>query len=258
MSEPVARPHNSGFTLIEVAVVIAIIGLLLGALLVPLATQVQATKIKATDKSLEEIREALLGFAITNGRLPCPDTGTDGIEDGGGAAVCNNQQGTLPYASLGVAPLDAWGRRYTYRVTAEFTRNPVPGSVCVAVPPDNRLGLCDVGDITISGRVTDPNVNDKVERNLGVASAAVVVSHGPNGLGGSDLNGVAMAAVAAGTDEAENANADAVFQFRSVSPPQGACSETDVAQPFCEFDDRVIWLSPNVLFNRLVTAGVLP
>ena len=245
-----------GFTLVEVAVVIAIIGLLLGALLVPLATQVQATKIKATDKSLEEIREALLGFAISNGRLPCPDTGTDGIEDGGGAAACANQQGVLPFATVGVAPLDAWGRRYTYRVTAEFTRNPVPGSVCVAT--DSRLGLCDLGDIMISGRVTDPTINDKVERKLGVASAAIVLSHGPNGFGSTDLNGVAMAAVVAGTDEAENADGDALYQSRSITPAQAACSETNVTQPFCEFDDRMIWLSPNVLFNRLVTAGVLP
>jgi type II secretory pathway pseudopilin PulG len=241
-----------GFTLIEIAFVIAIIGLLLGALLTPLATQVRISKVKATDRALAEVREALLGFAVTNGRLPCPDTGTDGVEDGGGGVACAALSGSLAYASLGVEPLDSWGRRFTYRVTAEFARSPLPGSTCALA--DDRLGLCDTGDITINSRI----VQTKAIQAYSTASVAVVVSHGPNGLGGSDFAGNLLVVAAAGTDEAENTNADATFVSRVSTPIVAACSETVAGTPLCEFDDRVTWIAPSLLFNRLVTAGILP
>lgn len=61
-----------GFTLMELTVVLVIVGLLLGGLLVPLSAQRDVDFAKATDKSLADIREALIGFAVINGRLPCP------------------------------------------------------------------------------------------------------------------------------------------------------------------------------------------
>ncbi len=38
----------------------------------------------ATDRAMAEIREALLGYAMINRRLPCPDTDMDGSQNGGG------------------------------------------------------------------------------------------------------------------------------------------------------------------------------
>ena len=80
-----ARNAAGGFTLVELAVVIAIIALLLGALLVPLATQHQLRKNKEAERELREIKEALIGFAIANGRLPWPDIDflPDGLENVG-------------------------------------------------------------------------------------------------------------------------------------------------------------------------------
>ena len=91
-----------GFTLIELAVVIAIVALLLGALLVPLATQVQGRNIKETQRSLKEIKEALLGYAVTQGRLPCPDTDRDGLEDCAVANPWDVLEGFLPWQDLTV------------------------------------------------------------------------------------------------------------------------------------------------------------
>lgn len=72
---------SRGFTLIEVAVVLFIVTILLGSILIPLATQVEQRQISDTQKTLEEIREALIGFAVVNGYLPCPDTDNDGTEN---------------------------------------------------------------------------------------------------------------------------------------------------------------------------------
>ncbi|MSQ59675.1 MAG: prepilin-type N-terminal cleavage/methylation domain-containing protein [Betaproteobacteria bacterium] len=63
---------QSGFSLIELAIAIIVIALLLGALLVPLGTQVEQRKIAETQLVLEEIKEALLGYAMMNGNLPRP------------------------------------------------------------------------------------------------------------------------------------------------------------------------------------------
>ena len=67
------RARTRGFTLVELALVIGIIGFLLGALLVPLATQVQQRNRRETEKHLESIKEAMYAFAIVEGRLPCAD-----------------------------------------------------------------------------------------------------------------------------------------------------------------------------------------
>ena len=61
-----------GFTLIELAVVMAIIGLLLGSMLFSLSAHVESRHRGDTQRRLEEARELLLSFALVNGRLPCP------------------------------------------------------------------------------------------------------------------------------------------------------------------------------------------
>ena len=78
---PTRIQRHSGFTLIEIAVVIMIVGFLLGTILGPLSTQQENRKIKETEQLLEEVREALTGFAALNGFLPCPATaGSNGFE----------------------------------------------------------------------------------------------------------------------------------------------------------------------------------
>ena len=105
-----------GFTLIELAIAIAIIGLLLGALLVPLATHSHASKNRATERDLKEIKQALIGFAISTGRLPCPDTTGNGLENRPVPPDCVALEGNLPWSTLGVAAVDPWGYMFRYRV----------------------------------------------------------------------------------------------------------------------------------------------
>ena len=66
----------AGFTLIEIAIVMTIISLLLGAILVPLGGAFEQSQRKTVKAQLEEINDALIGFAAANGRLPCPASGT--------------------------------------------------------------------------------------------------------------------------------------------------------------------------------------
>src|SRR3954466_13391118 len=75
----VAAMTHRGFTLIELLVVMVALAVLLAGLAVPIAAQVQMRRQDETRRLLDEARDAILGFAASNGRLPCPAT-----EDSGG------------------------------------------------------------------------------------------------------------------------------------------------------------------------------
>ena len=224
-----------GFTLIEMAIVLLIITLLLSGLLVPLSTQVEQRKIAETQKSLEEIKEALIGFAIINGRLPCPaKSATDGTEQ----LSCTGsplapRTGIVPWAALGVPKLDAWGHLFRYSVTPAFATSPII--------------LTTGRDITITTR---DSAGAPVNLSNSSDIPAMVLSHGKNGYGALDDQGTPQAAAPPMTDEANNSTATTTF----VSRPQ----TDNPAAAGGEFDDIVVWLSPNILFNRMVAAGKLP
>ena len=278
--------REEGFSLIEMAVVVVIMSLLLGGLLGPLAAQQDAQKTAETRRLLEEVREGLLGFAAVQGRLPCPDRladgdgledpredGADPPEDGCGGGEYG---GWVPWVTLGVSPRDAWGRRLRYRVTRELTRRvgDPSAAACVAAPPGGAgsatasasssvaashnpctLELGDPGDITVQGR----DLATRAERLVARELAAVVLSLGPNGLGGVDVAGAPLPLPPAGAaDELRNLDLDATFVARDRSPTASGCRDSTAAAPPCEFDDLLLWVSPHILYNRLVSAGRLP
>ncbi|MGH8602445.1 MAG: prepilin-type N-terminal cleavage/methylation domain-containing protein [Gammaproteobacteria bacterium] len=266
------KKSQAGFSLLELAIAIVILAAILGSVMVPVATQVQARKIMETEQLLDDAKEALLGFALSNARLPCPDnpaiSGITGIEDPPCAA---GGVGFLPWSTLGVTPSDSWGHLLIYRVTSEFTNAPNPATPCPPPPPPpppptGDLDLCDGGDITIITRGDLPggptNTKDPVPLTPPPppprAAPAVIVSVGPNGSGGTDLLGNILPAPA-GADEQNNLNNDLQFVTRPlVSNAPGTCSDTTEGQPLCNFDDLVVWLSTPILFNRMVAAGRLP
>ena len=121
MRPPTLKKRQAGFTLVEMAMVLLIIGLLLGGLFPTLSTQMDIQRVNETKRQLEDIKEALVGFAVAKGRLPCPADGTaaDGNELVTGT-TCTLTKGVLPWSTLGVPETDGWGRRFTYRVAANF------------------------------------------------------------------------------------------------------------------------------------------
>jgi len=256
LPQPDIRPQSKGFTLTELAVVLVIVSLLIGGMLIPLSTQTDMRSVDETQKSLSDIREALLGFAISNGRLPCPAdvtkiTGVDADAGSESKTVtgCNSTAGALPWSTLGVSETDAWGHRYSYRVTLEFAREigQTSFSGCPSGQPSSNpqfaaFALCSQGDTTIRDGVSI------IATNL----PAVVVSHGKNGNGAYVNLTTEVRQLDTGSDADELDNqltgggttmANAQFVSKTPTPT---------------FDDQVIWLSPNILFNRMITAGKLP
>jgi prepilin-type N-terminal cleavage/methylation domain-containing protein len=113
---------QSGVTLIELAIVLVILGLLVGVGVTVGGEQLEAARRSATIDRLTAMENALSLFVAANRRLPCPDSATapDGLEDRQANGTCGAQtSGILPWITLGVpeaATLDGWYRRLTYRV----------------------------------------------------------------------------------------------------------------------------------------------
>lgn len=227
---------QKGFSLIELAIVLVVMALLLGGLFVPLTAQIEQQRIRETQKAMEEIKEALLGYAIVKGYFPCPAvSATVGNEDRAGVA-CNagKRVGFIPWADLGVAKADAWGRLFRYSVNPDFSNS------------GTKFTLISTGDIAIKGTTSDVN-------NIASAIPAVVMSHGKNGyLGTTEQNTIISNASGTNADEQTNAPPSIGTLFVSKTMTEN----TTVTGG--EFDDLVTWLSPNILFNRMVAAGRLP
>ena len=210
-----------GFTLAEMAIVLVIVGLLLGGLLVPLSAQQDNQFRSETDKSLADIKEALIGFAIINKRLPCPmrPTVTDptnalyGVED----CTYSGSEGYLPWKTLGVLETDTWGepRSSTSQAFTGYWRyrvdNAFDATIAVTTAQSDALSIDDHNGNSLTAS-TEPPI-------------AIVYSTG------SDR-----------TADGENATTDATFEAGEITST---------------FDDRVIWIGRPFLINRMVAAGVL-
>lgn len=231
---PAISGHTEkGFTLAELAIVLLIIGLLLAGILTPLGTQIESQRYAQTQKTLDETREAIIGFALINGRLPRPaQSATDGSERGicGSDANCT---GFIAWQTLGVTKLDAWGKIIRYSVTPAFA--------------DAAFTLSTLGSKTVQTR--DPNPPYGLI-SLATQVPAVVTSRGKKNWGTTDA-GIALGDDSAtNVDEDTNDSATATFISRVKTD--------NTAAPGGEFDDIVIWLPSSVLMARMVAAGKLP
>jgi len=236
---------SQGFTLIEMAMVIFILGLMMTSFLEPLASRVEEEERNKTQIQLDEIEEVLYGYVLRNNTLPCPDctattvagcataTAGDGIADQTVPGTCDTEFGNLPWADLGVKGTDQWDNEFTYRVDNVFADN-TDGTGCAASASLNvSFSLCSDGDIEIFS--SDVAADAGAVGDLATGIPAVVVSHGKNW------------ASATSDDEGQNTDDDNEFVDKDYSQTAGA-----------EYDDMLIWISPHILKTMSVKAGILP
>lgn len=221
-----------GFTLTEMAVVLVIVALLIAGMMLPLSAQQDIRARQETEKTLNDIREALIGFAIANARLPRPATSAaDGTEN---PAACANDaacSGFIPWATLGVTKLDGWNKLIRYSVTPAYA--------------NGAITLTSVANRTVQTR-------DALGAIVPLAAQvpAVVFSHGKERWGMTD-SGVALPDGSA-TNVDEDANDTGPTNYFSRLPG------TDTATIGGEFDDLIVWLPATILTNRMISAGKLP
>ena len=103
------RFGESGFTLLELLVVMVIIGLLAGVVAPRYFAQVGKSQSKAARAQISSLEQALDQFRIDMGRYPTTAEGLSALN----AAPSGESGWAGPYLRK-VIPLDPWGRPYVY------------------------------------------------------------------------------------------------------------------------------------------------
>ena len=295
------KMNQNGFTLIEVAIVLLVVGILLGYTVALFPKQQELKQYRAADQEMDEIIGAIIGFAQVNGRLPCPAIpNTIGREDGGGLANCNNYGGFVPANTLGLTGrlnedsliMDPWGNPYRYYVSASDAS---PGAVGTNGIADfvnanelRAIGLVDVVDVEngvlgtdgyidldgqflicdAAGTSTDDlctGANTVFGRDAGIVGTAgpyagapfVLVSHGKNWnqtiAVGDELENLGALA----TPVADQGPTGTAYLLKNVAVGQTTFVKR-ASGAGDAFDDIVKWVSPNILFSKMIEAGQLP
>ena len=228
----------SGFTLTELAIVLVIVALLLGGMMTSLGTQRDIANARETENRLNDIRDALFGFTMANDRLPCPAAPppAGGTESPPSTGVCNNAlNGFVPAGQLGIGPadangysLDAWNNPYRYAIfpgAIDGRDNPftVPGRI-------KTIGMAKIAAAShllfVCGSATGIASSDcGTAPQITDRAVAIIYSTGKNGI-----------------DETRAGADDIVF----------------VSAPSVTADDQAIWISSNIVFSRMISAGRLP
>lgn len=222
------------------AVVLVIVALLIGGMLLPMSAQDDMRRTSETRATLANIQEALLGFAVVNGRLPRPAiSATDGAEN---PTTCTSDaacSGFIPWATLGVEKLDAWAKLIRYSVTPAYANVPIT--------------LATIANRTVQTRdITGAAVYLAGQASCTTAGAcvpAVIFSHGKQRWGTTDTGTTLADGSATNADEDANNTGPANYFQRTPSTATTGGGE---------FDDIVVWLPTSILINRMISAGRLP
>jgi len=99
------RALQSGFTLIEIMVVVIIIGILISLVGTNIFPALEETEVTATEFQLKQIENALSMYRMKNARYPTSEEGLEALvkPPGGGAPLMDS------------IPKDSWGNEYRYR-----------------------------------------------------------------------------------------------------------------------------------------------
>lgn len=239
--------RRSAFSLVELSIVLAILGVLTAGGLSVGTTVVEQQANVASSAQLDEINKAIEDFYKVQGYLPCPartdlalGDGNFGVPVNGGVCLAATgalagttttagvRIGALPTRALGLRDrslADEFGNRYTYAVSEALTN---------ATSFSTGAGVIVIRD----GSTHPGNV-------IASDAAFAVTSHGSDGKGARRYQ-TATTPVACGADNAagarDNENCDNDNSFRDTRFNNGG-----VAANF--FDDFIRWMPKFRLSN---------
>lgn len=157
----------SGFTLIEMAMVMVIVGIVISIMMTVLPTIMKTGKIKEAQGKLAKYDYALQGYALANSRLPFAATNQNtGIENPG------TLFGYLPYTTLGLSGgKDVWGQTVFYAVHSSLTASGI-----------GHAAFCTNLNAAVSAPYNAAIVHTTNDAGTSVNKAYVIISGGPKDL----------------------------------------------------------------------------
>jgi general secretion pathway protein G len=109
------RPGDAGFTLLEILVVIAILGLLIGLVAPAALRQLGSARNSVAKQSIERISSVLDLYKLDVGSYPSGDQGLVALVQKPSGA--DNWNG--PYLKGDTLPMDPWNHPFVYRNPSE-------------------------------------------------------------------------------------------------------------------------------------------
>jgi type II secretory pathway pseudopilin PulG len=240
--------RQMGFSLIETAIVLLIVSLALGGLVVTLGQSAENSRRAEAQLQIRRIEEALIGYAQSTGRLPCPSSTTSrGAEDPIGGGNCAQWHGLIPAQTLGLSGptnadgflLDPWGNPYRYSVASLNT------------PASGRAFTSNTG---LSWTFSNNNPLAASADLLRICPDSVCATPLADGIPAMVLSMGSNWATFTSAQEVTNAGGVTIGAYRF------SANNTFVSMPFSDqqFDDIIVWVSPNILYSRLINSGLLP
>ena len=105
---------STGFTLLELLVVMVIIGLLAGYVGPKYFGQIGKSEIKVARAQLDALEKALDQYRLDTGHYPAPESGLAALIQ----KPPNEAKWDGPYLKK-IVPMDPWGRPYIYKLPGE-------------------------------------------------------------------------------------------------------------------------------------------
>ena len=244
------QKSECGFSLVEIAFVIVIGGLLISMFVSSLSQFFSSAKQAELLAQERIINEAIQEYLQVNGKLPCPARSTDTIDSANfGREVSLNCQtvltgsgidvsagvvtGMLPVRSLNISDsnaFDPWKSRYTYSVTAIQASS--------SIPYDDNNGAISISDSAGNSIITPAG-----------SAPYVIVSHGENAIGAYTTTGNLGIACASSASNIERANCDRNERFVNtlITSDTGANA----------FDDHIIYRTGQNILNIVPSSAVM-
>jgi prepilin-type N-terminal cleavage/methylation domain-containing protein len=243
------RRAQCGFTLVEIAIVLLIVGLLTRTLLEPISSAQRHKQFDLTRSELQQVKDSLHAHLIAHGSLPCPlsYTAVNQVSDGDGGGdesgvECAVEQGSVPAVKLGLsgaidshgALLDVWNRPYRYALS--LSNHTSKGNQ--RLPDWTTPGeASNVGLRYLSSNLVlcvEPSRGACPNRNVRAKNLAfVVLSLGQD----VSTNGA----------QSENQDGDETFVLKALSVRSDS-----------PFDDQIVWSSTQDILYWMLRAGWLP
>lgn len=211
---PLRTRKPDGFTLLELAIVLVVIGLLAGGGVALLGSIWEHQKRFETQAYMEEARQSLLVYASVSGRLP--------------GALPSPPYSHLNYGALGIGANDAWNRPLRYEVH--------PGLLV------NKTTSCSTVKSLIDGSAlstwSGPKVWDE-DAAQALPVTVVLASAGAKDADNQDYDADPVAELRSAFDAIGgkgNNYSGTPFLFNRPGP---------------EFDDLVVYIGPSTLYDWL-------
>jgi len=108
------RKKEHGFTLIEIMVVVAIIGMLAAVVSVQLFSRLEKAKRKTAVVQMRQLQSALANYRLDNNRFPTTEQGLQSLVERPNSEPVPKNYPASGYLEAKRVPPDPWGYSYVY------------------------------------------------------------------------------------------------------------------------------------------------